>query len=193
METKDKVLNSALILFVENGFDATTSSITKRARVSSGILFHYFNTKTDLIIELYTKILSEYYSQAAQTLQDIPQNDLEKYQKIVRLSQEKMVYWGINNWQKFQYLQLFEGSLLANQFSLQENKEIEKMYLRFYEVTRLGIEYGYLKNLPVDYLTNIGVVMSSYDIKYFHENPKYWNDENFKEDLWQIQWNIIAK
>ncbi|MFZ3151161.1 MAG: helix-turn-helix domain-containing protein [Anaerolineaceae bacterium] len=73
METKEKILNSALKLFVKEGFSATTGSITKDAEVSAGILFHYFSTKNDLIIELHAKFL------------------LEFYQAIVRLSRDSLI------------------------------------------------------------------------------------------------------
>lgn len=193
METKDKIKNSALTLFVKNGFTTPTASITKDAGVSTGVLFNYFNTKVGLIVELYTEIIWEYYSTATQVLHEIPQNDIKKYEMIVRASQNSMVNWGLSNWQKFQYIELFESSLLANQFSLKDNKKIEEAYLNFFEITRVGIKYGYLKNLPVDYLTEIGVVISAFVIKYLHKNPKYQKDQEFLDDIWQIQWNIIKK
>lgn len=54
MSKKEHIFNTALILFVENGFHGTpTSKIAKEAGVANGTLFHYFKTKEDLIIELY--------------------------------------------------------------------------------------------------------------------------------------------
>jgi len=193
MDTKEKLFISALKVFVDNGFSATTASITEDAGVSTGILFHYFNTKSDLIFELYAKILSEFYSVAVLTLREVPQNDVEKYKSFVRSSQDSMVNWGLNNWQKFQFIQLFTGSLLANQFILQNNKAIDEMYQNFNEITRLGIEFGYLKNLPLDFLTEIGIEMSTFIIKYLHKNPNHGNEKKFREKVWQIQWNIISK
>lgn len=54
---KEQILASALELFVTLGFHgASTSAIAKNAGISNGILFHYFKTKEELIIELYIEI-----------------------------------------------------------------------------------------------------------------------------------------
>jgi AcrR family transcriptional regulator len=55
-----EILNTALKLFVENGFHATpTSMIAKQAGVANGTLFHYYPTKDELIVALYTEIKTD--------------------------------------------------------------------------------------------------------------------------------------
>lgn len=57
MDKRTLILESALKLFVEQGFHGTpTSKIAKEARVANGTLFHHFKTKEDLIIALYLDI-----------------------------------------------------------------------------------------------------------------------------------------
>ena len=54
MEKRAKILEAAIILFTENGFDNTsTASITNKAKVATGTLFYYFNSKKELISKLY--------------------------------------------------------------------------------------------------------------------------------------------
>src|SRR3954466_3281595 len=49
-ETRERLLNAAVDVFAEQGFQAgTTKAITQRAGVAEGLLFHYFPTKLDLI------------------------------------------------------------------------------------------------------------------------------------------------
>lgn len=55
--TKNKILKSALNLFVEQGIDRTTTvEITKKAGIAEGTLFLHFETKQKLIDALYVKI-----------------------------------------------------------------------------------------------------------------------------------------
>lgn len=192
MEIKERIIQSALKLFVSNGFSATTDSITKDAGVSAGILFHYFPTKKDLIVDLYSKVLLEYYQTSIQIMENIPENDAEKYKAIVRLSREAAINWGLDNWLKFQYMQLFESSLLANQFKLDENKEIEKLSHQVYELARLGVFYNYLKDLPIDFFNEANITAIVFIIKFLHKNPQYRYNKDFMEKTWQIHWNMIS-
>ncbi|WP_377889964.1 TetR/AcrR family transcriptional regulator [Alkalihalobacillus sp. R86527] len=51
--TRMKIINSAKELFLENGFDKTsTEQIAKHAEVGSGTVFNYFPTKSELLIEV---------------------------------------------------------------------------------------------------------------------------------------------
>lgn len=193
LNTKGKILDSALKLFVSEGFGASTSSITKDVEVSSGILFHYFPTKNDLIVGLYTEIFLEYNQITAQIIKDFRENDPVKHQDIARLSWESLVNWGLDNWQKFQYMQLFESSLLADQFEPRKNKAIEGLYLQYKAIIRSGTEHQYLKDLPVEFLVEITMAVVILLTKYLHENPHYLNDKDFMEKAWQVHWNILAR
>ncbi|MEH7123765.1 TetR/AcrR family transcriptional regulator [Bacillus sp. JJ1773] len=52
-EKKDLILKVAIEEFVKNGFEkASTDTITSRAGISKGILFHYFKSKKNLYIYL---------------------------------------------------------------------------------------------------------------------------------------------
>lgn len=193
MEIKEKILESALNLFVQQGFSATTGSITKDAGVSAGILFHYFPTKKDLIVNLYARVILEYYQVSVQVMKDFPKDDPEKYRAIVRFSRDSLINWGLDNWQKFQFIQLFESSLLADQFKLDENNEIKDLCRQVRKIMRLGVEYRYLKDLPVEFLAEAGTTATTFFIKYLHENPRYRYDEDFMEKAWEIHWNMIAR
>lgn len=52
---KQQILDTALTLFVQQGYYGTkTSQISKQAGISEGLLFHYFPTKEKLLEELVT-------------------------------------------------------------------------------------------------------------------------------------------
>ncbi len=61
METKERIFDVAWQLILKKGFDnATLEEISKKAGISKGLFYHYFKSKTDLIIESYSLIDSEF-------------------------------------------------------------------------------------------------------------------------------------
>lgn len=52
-ERRQAVLDAAMRLFVEQGLGATTGAIARDSGLSTGSLFNYFPTKTDLLNALY--------------------------------------------------------------------------------------------------------------------------------------------
>ncbi|MBX0356812.1 TetR/AcrR family transcriptional regulator [Halobacillus sp. Nhm2S1] len=70
---RDHILNSALSLFAERGFDATTiPMIASDANVGAGTIYRYFENKEVLVntlfqhyVDLFTKTLEEDYPQEA--------------------------------------------------------------------------------------------------------------------------------
>jgi AcrR family transcriptional regulator len=57
---KDRILNAALKIFAEKGFQHTTIvEISKEARVSEATVYEYFGTKEDLLFVIPEKISNE--------------------------------------------------------------------------------------------------------------------------------------
>ena len=60
IETREMILVSALNLFSEAGYDATSvAQICERDQVSKGAFYHYFPSKQDLFLSLMTGWLSQ--------------------------------------------------------------------------------------------------------------------------------------
>ncbi|MFJ4776765.1 TetR/AcrR family transcriptional regulator [Streptomyces sp. NPDC088762] len=60
-DTYQRILNSALGCFLENGVQRTTvEQVRKRAGVSNGSFFHHFRTKQDLAEAVYLRGLEEH-------------------------------------------------------------------------------------------------------------------------------------
>jgi AcrR family transcriptional regulator len=61
LDTKDRILDAALTLFLERGMAATRiGQICKRAQVSNGSLFHFFPTKAAIGVALYVGAIASY-------------------------------------------------------------------------------------------------------------------------------------
>ncbi|KPL58879.1 TetR/AcrR family transcriptional regulator [Rossellomorea vietnamensis] len=53
-EKEYRIIRAATRVFAENGYEkASTNAIVKEAKISKGILFHYFNSKKELYVSLY--------------------------------------------------------------------------------------------------------------------------------------------
>lgn len=65
MTTKEKLIHSAIRLFSDKGFEATsTTAICTDAGFSSGALFVHFKTKNDLLDYIYLDIKKHYFEAA---------------------------------------------------------------------------------------------------------------------------------
>ncbi len=55
---EERIIASAVALFAEQGFDATTvQQVVDRAEVTKGALYHYFDSKDDLLYEIYHALI----------------------------------------------------------------------------------------------------------------------------------------
>jgi AcrR family transcriptional regulator len=89
LRTKNAIMESALRLFEERGFDSVTvEDITHDAQVAKGSFYTYFSTKSDIIVDEFWKI-DEYYHQYAQ-------KNLKRYksaeEKLLAFTRAQMRY-----------------------------------------------------------------------------------------------------
>ena len=50
-EKQDRIINAALLVFAQNGYrHAGTDEVVRRACISKGLLFHYFESKLGLYV-----------------------------------------------------------------------------------------------------------------------------------------------
>ncbi len=67
--TKNKLLETALSLFNERGYDAVTiDEITQQAGVAKGTFYTYFSTKSDIVVEEFWKIDAYYQAYSSKNL-----------------------------------------------------------------------------------------------------------------------------
>jgi AcrR family transcriptional regulator len=70
-DKKTAILNATLRLISENGFHGTVmSKVAKEAGVSAGIIYHYFDSKDDLINELYKYIKQKFGETIAESFDE---------------------------------------------------------------------------------------------------------------------------
>lgn len=118
-EKQKQIINAAIKEFVQSGFEkASTNEIVKRANISKGSLFNYFNSKKDLYLYLI-----EYGSQVIVNLNeqiDLSENDL--FKRIERVGLQKFYI-------QQKYPQVFDFLASTKQEESVEVKDIIKQRL----------------------------------------------------------------
>lgn len=108
-DKRKDLLAAALKLFAVYGFHGTpTSKIAKFAGVANGTLFHYYNTKEDLIVSLYIDIktrMAEYID--AKAINGLNAKEIFKQQFT------QVLLWSLENKDEFYFIQQFHTSPFA--------------------------------------------------------------------------------
>lgn len=185
MDKREKILESALRLFVERGFHATpTSVISSHAGVSAGILFHYFSTKEDLITRLFVATKLEFYQAILNQVDEV-----STFQGKMRLAWTNLWQWGMTESLKFRFVQQIHHSPYIH--IVDENEDIQAIHAQLVEVFEQGIQEQYIKNIPVDLLilTSFNLVISF--VEYLSVNPELIKNQALIEQAWEVYWDSI--
>src|SRR5688572_6537294 len=113
------IVDAAVSVFATRGFwDTPTSLISKTAGIADGTLFNYFQTKDDLINEVYLQIKREL---ASTLLEGLPENS--SFEETLRHFWNHYIDWGVAHPDKFEVLQQigcsFEVSALVKAEGMQ--------------------------------------------------------------------------
>jgi AcrR family transcriptional regulator len=92
-ESKNLLVNTALRLFAEKGYDATSiRNIATEAGVSLGLLYNYFASKEDLLLEIFRRgnsDISESFANTTEKQHGLKQHILQ----TVQILKEKRDFW----------------------------------------------------------------------------------------------------
>ncbi len=144
MSTKEKIVNSAVSLFIEQGVaKTTTKQIAKLASVAEGSIYRYYPSKD----ELAWQVFKNYHEYLATKLQASIEQDITIHQKInslvscfLRLADE--------DWLMFRYY-------LTSQHTHMDKVTVEMItpYRVLSNVVARGIQEGEIKSVDVDVIT----------------------------------------
>ncbi|SFF97843.1 transcriptional regulator, TetR family [Desulfotomaculum arcticum] len=84
METRDKIILSAVELFEKKGYHTTTiQEISENAGVSKGAVFHYFPNKTEILFVIHERFIDVLLVKANHVLQKADLNAAQKLQQLI--------------------------------------------------------------------------------------------------------------
>lgn len=148
LEKQEEILKAALKLFVEFGFHGTpTSKIAKEAGVANGTLFHYYKTKDDLILALYTDIKKRLTEHMYANVN--PNDSLELIFRGMFLN---TLEWSQDHKEEFYFVQQFNMSPFSSLISKEEIRRQAKPHL---DMIHGGIKNKILKPLPAEFLYSL--------------------------------------
>jgi AcrR family transcriptional regulator len=137
---KEAILKSTLELIKDNGFHGTPiSMIAKHAGVASGTIYHYFESKDEIIMELHRKIKGE---MVAAMFKD--GNNKKEYRQQFFDGWINLCKYFINNPGALFFHEQFNSSPYAK---VVLKKNSKGSMSRFNEFFQLGMDKGYLKKM----------------------------------------------
>jgi AcrR family transcriptional regulator len=186
MDKKEKIIETALRLFVDNGFHGTaTSKIAQEAGVANGTLFNYFKTKDELVIALYVSVKDD---MALFIEKNTAKSDnLKEVMKSQFLSS---LFWALDNQLKFRFIQQFHTSPYIGKI---EQEVMQSQVLPHLTLIKTGIKKGLIKKLPFDFVYAIISSQTFGAYQYLISKP-FTKVQQHKtiEQIFELLWDMIT-
>ena len=149
-ETKQKIVNVAMQLFIKHGIDVTTMEhIAEQADVAKGTLYNYFPVKEAIIDEYIKEGFKERGLERIERIRKLPDTRSRMIQILNELMQGVQAQKDI-----FEKYFIYR---IQNMISLQQSESAQSgLYLLEAEIIALGQKDGEIReDLPLDILTGL--------------------------------------
>lgn len=185
MDKRTLLMISARKLFAENGFYGTaTARIAKEAKVSNGILFHYFPTKEELIKAMYLDLKDRLFKYS-----------IEQVYKGATLKESiytlwlAAIEWNLENEEDFEFMQQYDNSPYYSE-EVEKSHRYVQMSL---ELAENGVNQGVFKKIPpiLHFKMLSGMVTTA--VRFFKQNPEMIENIEFRNNLFEMAWDAIRK
>jgi AcrR family transcriptional regulator len=181
---REKILETAMRLFIERGIHGTaTSLIAREAGVATGTLFHHFASKEDLVHALYHAIydsLLEYKETRIDMTADIREKLRQQWQLDIE--------WGTAHVEEFHFLERYSFLYYASESAI---NEIFDRFQNCIALFREAVEQKRLKSDDLDYIREHFIWNIRMNIAFFIEHPEKCTPEA-TEQSFEIYWKGIA-
>lgn len=186
MKTRDKILHSALILFVEKGFFNTSiSDLVRFSGVSSGSIYHSFKDKQDLAETLIEELMAYIEHEQQNILNDHP-SPWERYYHLSKSILEAAE----NNPHMMQFVLKAQ-----HQEFMPEHPPIcsSKPFMTLRDVIQQGIEVGELRKMDIMLAASLafGGILRIVQLKLDGLVEKPLTD--YLEEITQTSWLALKK
>lgn len=186
MDKRQRILDAAIKLFNQNGFDNTpTALITKEASVATGTLFNYFTTKEELINQLYLECKDSLKANLI-----IGTGEEVTFRSKLKRIYTNFLAWSIEHNEKFFFFQQFSNSPYIGDATRSEGMS---RFNDFIHLINDGIEQEIIKNIGIEYLGILIAGICTSNAYYYIANPALQNDANFIDTSYGCIWDSIRK
>jgi AcrR family transcriptional regulator len=130
------LIDAALILFIENGFDKTSvSDIVKKVGVAQGLFYYYFSSK----YEMLNAVVERYLNKIVVSLEKIVEDKSLNTEKKLVLFLEILLKSGEKNEKFASDLHRDENTIIHHKLTERANELIPSIFLR---LINEGVEKG---------------------------------------------------
>lgn len=158
MSTEEKIKSTALLLFLERGFERTSiREIARKAKINIALLNYYFRSKENLFDSIFSGLLGKYTPVLNEILNaHIPVEEKVKLyvEKYIDILQEnpKLTYFVLSvlhrNPDKITKLKIFQSLYHTGNFSALFIEEIKKGHIKEVDPTQFFINMLSLITFP---------------------------------------------
>jgi AcrR family transcriptional regulator len=187
MDKREKLLQTALELFVSQGFnDTPTSKIAKEAGIATGTLFYFFPTKDDLIISLYLKLKGL----AAESI-NVALAEVNSTKEAIKTYYEESLNWSLRSPNEFLFLAQFSNSPYLKKIG---GDEISAQIAPVLQLFSLAIKQQQIADTDVN-LLYILISNQVFGVNQYLSSNKFTRKEQHKimEDTFSMFWKMIER
>ncbi len=183
---KNQIMQAALQLFVEQGFEATsTAAITRKAGVAAGTLFHHFESKEKLIDAIYTQVKSDMSDALAKGTDN--QADARA---MFHRSWKNFVVYCAENPENFRFVDVFSNSTQISNGVAERAKK--QFFDHLHELIEVARRENCLQGLPDELIYSMITSLSVATVWHLIEHPEKLHDEIFMERALNSCWRAIS-
>lgn len=185
MDKKEKILDTALKLFVEYGLQGTpTSKIAEDAGVSNGTLFRYFKTKDELTVSLFIRTKDE--------LNQYLSDKVKEHDDIKESFRELFVYatlWHLKNKNKQHFIQQFQYSPLMATFDKKFEDSQDKLPMSLF---KKAFEKKIFKPYPYEMIWQLCEGIMNGMFKYLYNKKITVKEQKaLLNDVFEMSWTML--
>jgi AcrR family transcriptional regulator len=181
-EKRNAIMTAAIKIIAAQGLSAPTAMIGKEAGVSNGALFTYFETKADLLNQLYRELKAE---MAAATAADLPTD--------ANLREQMLHVW--NGWLRWAISHPQERRALAHlgvsdDVTAESHQAASELYAGVATLLDRSRANGPMRDAPLMFVASLVMAVVDATIDYMTRDPA--NAEKHANAGFEALWRIVT-
>ena len=181
-EKRSAIMAAAVRLIASEGLGAATMTIAKEAGVSNGSLFTYFETKADLMNQIYTELKAE---MAAAALDGLPTKSGIRKQVLHMWSQ--WLRWAASSPEKRRTLAHLS---VSDDITPASHQSASHTFAGIRELLERSRENGPMRDVPLGFVASLMSALAEATIDFMIRDPA--NADKHSKAAFEALWRMIA-